>query len=60
MIGVSVGFGKRLNWPDDYFTFQAELGYSWYYPQELGIPLLYAERYVKRTHHRPDPRPKLD
>ncbi len=31
MIGVSVGFGKRLNWPDDYFTFQAELGYSWYY-----------------------------
>jgi outer membrane protein insertion porin family len=31
MIGVSVGFGKRLNWPDDYFTFQAELGYQWYY-----------------------------
>ena len=31
MIGVSVGFGKRLDWPDDYFTFQAELGYSWYY-----------------------------
>ena len=31
MVGVSVGFGKRLNWPDDYFTFQAELGYSWYY-----------------------------
>ncbi len=31
MIGVSVGFGKRLNWPEDYFTFQAELGYSWYY-----------------------------
>ena len=31
MLGVSVGFGKRLNWPDNYFTFQAELGYSWYY-----------------------------
>ena len=31
MIGVSVGFGKRLDWPDDYFTFQAELGYSWYF-----------------------------
>lgn len=30
MLGISVGFGKRLNWPDDYFTFQAELGYSWY------------------------------
>ena len=31
MAGVSVGFGKRLNWPDDYFTFQAELSYQWYY-----------------------------
>ena len=31
MLGVSVGFGKRLNWPDNYFTFQAELGYNWYY-----------------------------
>lgn len=30
MVGVSVGFGKRLNWPDDWFTFQAELGYNWY------------------------------
>ena len=31
LIGVNVGFGKRLKWPDDYFTFQAELGYNWYY-----------------------------
>ena len=31
MVGVSVGFGKRLSWPDDYFTFQATLGYNWYY-----------------------------
>jgi len=31
MAGVSVGFGKRLNWPDDYFTFQAELNYQWYF-----------------------------
>ena len=31
MVGVSVGFGKRLKWPDDYFTFTAELGYTWYY-----------------------------
>lgn len=30
MLNLSVGFGKRLNWPDDYFTFQAELGYTWY------------------------------
>lgn len=31
MVGVNVGFGKRLKWPDDYFTFTAEIGYNWYY-----------------------------
>lgn len=31
MAGVSVGFGTRLSWPDDYFTFQASLAYRWYY-----------------------------
>lgn len=31
MVGVNVGFGKRLKWPDDFFTFTAELGYNWYY-----------------------------
>ncbi len=31
MAGVSLGFGTRLTWPDDYFTFQASLAYRWYY-----------------------------
>lgn len=31
MAGITVGFGKRLSWPDDYFTFTAELSYNWYY-----------------------------
>ena len=31
MIGVTVGFGKRLSWPDDWFSFQASLTYNWYY-----------------------------
>ncbi|MCM1109707.1 MAG: outer membrane protein assembly factor BamA [Clostridium sp.] len=31
MVSVSAGFGKRLNWPDDFFTFTAELTYNWYY-----------------------------
>jgi len=30
MIGASIGYGKRLTWPDDYFTFQAELSYQMY------------------------------
>lgn len=31
LFGASVGFGTRLSWPDDYFQFQATLGYRWYY-----------------------------
>ncbi len=30
MFGVSLGFGKRLRWPDDYFTVMAELAYTRY------------------------------
>lgn len=30
MAGVTVGFGKRLNWPDDYFTFNADFTYNYY------------------------------
>ena len=30
MVGVSLGFGKRLKWPDDYFTLSAELAYQRY------------------------------
>ena len=30
MIGASVGWGKRLHWPDDYFTFYTELSYTRY------------------------------
>ena len=28
MFGVAVGWGKRLRWPDDYFTLSAELSYQ--------------------------------
>ena len=27
-IGASIGYGKRLNWPDDYFNFYGELSYQ--------------------------------
>ncbi|WP_321333634.1 outer membrane protein assembly factor BamA [uncultured Bacteroides sp.] len=30
MFGLSVGWGKRLSWPDDYFTLSAELSYQKY------------------------------
>ena len=28
MFGLSLGWGKRLRWPDDYFTLMAELSYQ--------------------------------
>lgn len=31
LAGATIGFGTRLSWPDDYFQFQATLGYRWYY-----------------------------
>ena len=30
MLGASLGFGKRLNWPDDYFQLQTSLNYNVY------------------------------
>lgn len=30
MLGASIGFGKRLRWPDDYFNFMAEISYTRY------------------------------
>ncbi len=30
LIGVSVGWGKRLRWPDDYFTLSMQLSYQRY------------------------------
>lgn len=29
-LGASIGYGKRLHWPDDYFTFYGELSYQMY------------------------------
>ncbi len=30
LFGMSIGWGKRLRWPDDWFTFSAELSYQRY------------------------------
>lgn len=30
LFGASIGIGKRLRWPDDYFTFSANLSYTRY------------------------------
>jgi len=30
VVGASIGWGKRLSWPDDFFQFSADLGYTRY------------------------------
>ena len=35
VFGASIGWGKRLRWPDDYFQFSATLGYTRYMLQPL-------------------------
>ncbi len=42
MAGVTVGFGKRLSWPDDYFTFNADLTYNWYYLKNWDYSIIRA------------------
>ena len=39
-LGVSVGYGKRLSWPDDYFTFYGELSYQLYMMKDWPYMIL--------------------
>lgn len=36
IFGASVGLGKRLKWPDDYFTFYHEFNYQYYTLNNFG------------------------
>lgn len=41
MFGASIGFGKRLRWPDDYFNFMAELSYTRYMLKDWKYFMIY-------------------
>ncbi len=38
--GVSIGYGKRLKWPDDYFTFYGEISYQLYWMKDWPYLLI--------------------
>ena len=38
--GVSIGYGKRLRWPDDYFQFYGELSYQAYWMKDWAYLLV--------------------
>ena len=39
-LGISVGYGKRLSWPDDYFMFYGELSYQLYMMKDWPYQIL--------------------
>lgn len=39
-LGISVGYGKRLKWPDDYFQFYGELSYQIYWMKDWPYLLI--------------------
>ena len=38
--GISLGYGKRLSWPDDYFSFYGELSYQMYMMKDWPYMIL--------------------
>jgi outer membrane protein insertion porin family len=44
--GVSVGLGKRLKWPDDYFTSYTELNYQYYTLHNYVSAFLFSNGYA--------------
>ncbi len=40
IVGLSVGYRKRLNWPDDYFSFYVGLGYKLYLLKDWAYLLI--------------------
>ncbi|MBA7683373.1 Outer membrane protein assembly factor BamA [subsurface metagenome] len=43
--GASIGIGKRLKWPDDYFSLYTELSYQQYRLHNYNLGLLYNGNY---------------
>ena len=43
--GLSIGLGKRLKWPDDYFTIYHEISYQYYTLTNYGGTFLFSNGY---------------
>ena len=47
---VSVGLGKRLKWPDDYFSVYYEAGYQYYNLQNFGNVFSFSDGFVNNPY----------
>ena len=50
--GVSVGLGKRLKWPDDYFTFYQELDYQYYILNNYSSIFAFSKGYSNNIYYK--------
>ena len=48
--GISVGLGKRLKWPDDYFSVYYELGFQYYDLNNFGSIFSFSTGYVNNPY----------
>lgn len=48
--GVSIGLGKRLKWPDDYFSVYYEAGYQYYNLQNFGNVFSFSDGFVNNPY----------
>jgi outer membrane protein insertion porin family len=50
--GVSVGLGKRLKWPDDYFTLYQEVNYQYYVLNNYRSIFTYNQGYANNIYYK--------
>ncbi len=52
IFGVSVGLGKRLKWPDDYFTLYQEADYQYYTLNNFGSIFTFSNGYSNNIYYK--------
>lgn len=52
IMGVSVGLGKRLKWPDDYFTLYQEVNYQYYVLNNYNSIFTYSQGYANNVYYK--------
>jgi outer membrane protein insertion porin family len=50
--GLSVGLGKRLKWPDDYFTLYQEVNYQYYVLNNYRSIFSYSQGYANNIYYK--------
>ncbi len=52
MTGVSIGLGRRLNWPDDYFSVYHELGFQYFDLNNFNQVFSFSTGYVNNLYYK--------